>query len=341
MSRVQAICTDAGDARTLRLALLDEVRRVVPFTWYAWLLTDPQTGVGSAPLADVPSLPQLPDLIRLKYLTTVNRWTDMTVPVARLTDVGDPNLSLVWRKMQCLFGVGDVASIVFRDQNGLWSFLDLWRDTAAGAFRQADVDLLTELTAPVTAAIRRCLASTFTAPLEAGPQPTGPVVLVLGPDLAVRVQTPQTDHYLRLLVPPDAGRSAVPAGAYNVAAQLLAIRAGVNERPARARVHLAGRRWLTLSADRLSNERVNRQQDIAVTIESCAPLDRAELFSRVHGLTHRESQVVLRLASGDDTRTAARALHVTDYTVQDHLKAIFRKTEMHDRRSLLAAALGP
>ena len=42
-----------------------------------------------------------------------------------------------------------------------------------------------------------------------------------------------------------------------------------------------------------------------------------------------------------DTRTAARTLSVTEYTVQDHLKAIFNKTKTHDRRTLLNAALGP
>jgi len=341
VSRIEAICAGASDARALRLDLLGEIRRAVPFTWYAWLLTDPGTGVGCAPLADVPAVPELPALIRLKYQTTVNRWTDLTTPVARLSDIGDPRRSLVWREMQSRFGVADVASAVFRDRYGIWGFLDLWRDADAGAFRQSEVGYLAELAAPVTAAIRRCLAATFTAPPADRPQPGSPVVLLLGPDLSVRAQTPQTDRYLRLLVPPEDGRSPVPAGAYNVAAQLLAAEAGVDDHPAWARVHVAGRRWVTLSAARIGDDRAGRHDDIAVAIENCAPLDRADLFGRVHGLTGREAQVLARLAAGDDTRTAARILHVTEYTVQDHLKAIFGKTGAHDRRSLLAAALGP
>ena len=335
------ICAGASDAKALRLQLLSELRRTVPFTWYAWLLTDPQTGVGCAPLADTPSLPELPTLIRLKYQTTVNRWTDLTSPVALLSDVGDPRLSLVWREMQSRFGVVDVASVVFRDQYGIWGFLDLWRDNTAGNFARADVAYLADLAQPVTAAIRRCLAATFTSPLQAPPGLGNPVVLLLGPDLTVRAQTPETDRYLRLLVPPEGVRSPVPAGAYNVAAQLLASEAGVNDRPAWARVHVAGRRWLTLRAARIGDEGVGQHYDVAVTIENCAPLDRADLFSRTHGLTPRECQVLGRLAAGDDTRTAARALHITEYTVQDHLKAIFAKTKAHDRRSLLTAALGP
>src|SRR5947208_15990854 len=69
------ICRGEPDARTLRLEALDAIRRAVGFDAYAWLLTDPETSVGSSPLADVPCLPRLPQLIRLKYATSVNLWT--------------------------------------------------------------------------------------------------------------------------------------------------------------------------------------------------------------------------------------------------------------------------
>jgi DNA-binding NarL/FixJ family response regulator len=344
VSRIDQIAAGASDARSLRQDVLVELQRVAPFTWYAWLLTDPQTGVGCAPLADVPCLPELPTLIRLKYQTTVNRWTDLSTPVACLNDLEERRRSLVWRELQSRHDVVDVASVVFRDQHGIWSFLDLWRDSTHGPFRQAEIDDLVDLTAPITAAIRRQLAATFTAPSrQPGPPPGNPAVLLLDPDLTVRAQTPQTDRYLRLLVPPDSGRSAIPAGAYNVAAQLLARETGVNDGPAWARTHITGRRWLTLSAARIGPQNAHQDKlgDIAVTIENCAPLDRAELFSRVHGLTTRESQVLTQLAAGDDTRAAAQTLRLSEYTLQDHLKAIFAKTKVHDRRSLLAAALTP
>jgi hypothetical protein len=81
---VRACGTATADTISLRLALLDEIHHVVKFDAYAWLLTDPETEVGSAPLADVPCLPELPRLIRLKYLTAINRWTGLDVPVALL-----------------------------------------------------------------------------------------------------------------------------------------------------------------------------------------------------------------------------------------------------------------
>jgi hypothetical protein len=58
--RVARLCQSGADARTVRLELLDEIGRVIDFDAYAWLLTDPETSVGTSPLADVPCLSELP-----------------------------------------------------------------------------------------------------------------------------------------------------------------------------------------------------------------------------------------------------------------------------------------
>lgn len=59
--RILKICGRPRDARTLRMKLLEEVRTVVGFDAYAWLLTDPETAVGTSPLADVRACPSCRD----------------------------------------------------------------------------------------------------------------------------------------------------------------------------------------------------------------------------------------------------------------------------------------
>ena len=110
----------------------------MPFDAYAWLLTDPETSVGSSPLADAPCLSELPTLIRLKYLTEVNRWTRLETPVGLLGEAtgGELSRSLVWRELLHRYDVVDVASVVFRDAFGCWGFLDLWRGHARDGSRQ-------------------------------------------------------------------------------------------------------------------------------------------------------------------------------------------------------------
>jgi DNA-binding CsgD family transcriptional regulator len=340
--RITRICDSATDARTLRLRLLDEIRQSVRFDAYAWLLTDPQTSVGAAPLADVPCLPELPALIRLKYLTEINRWTTLgSPPVALLqaATAGTPSRSLLWQDLLSGYGVTDVASVVFRDRFGCWGFLDLWRSGTSAGFSDADAAWLNQIARPVTTALRRSQAQAFAIPSSAVPQ-LGPVVLLLSPDLDVLRQTPQTQEYLRMLVPPDDERPPIPASAYNVAAQLLAVESGVDKNPPSARVHLPDGRWLTLRAARIGDAEVAGERDIAVTIEQTSPTERVALFVRASALSARETDIVGHLVTGADTRELARRMFLSEHTVQDHLKSIFAKTGTHNRRALLSLVLG-
>lgn len=340
--RIERVCAATTDARTLRLDVLAGLRRAVGFDAYAWLLTDPETSVGAAPLADVPCLPDLPRLIRLKYLTPTNRWTALsTGGVATLVSAtaGDLTRSRLWRELLCTYDVTDIASTVFRDPYGCWGFLDLWR-IGGPAFTAAETARLAEVVPVVTTALRRSQAATFAAPAPAAGDSAGPVVLLLGADLRLLAQTPETDAYLRLLVPPEGDAPPVPAGAYNVAAQLLAVAEGVATDPPVARVHLARGRWLTLRAARIAEPVSTSDGAIAVTLEQTAPQERLALFCRAGGLTARETELLRHLATGTDTRELAGRLSVSRHTVQDHLKSIFAKTSTRTRRALLSRALG-
>ena len=253
------ICRGEADARTLRLEVLDAIRRATGFDAYAWLLTDPETSVGSSPLADVPS--------------------------------------------------------VYRDRFGCWGFLDLWR-TDAPPFSVADIEFLGHIARPVTTALRHGLARTFIPATGGDQMPGGPVVLLLSPGLVVRAQTPQTQRYLRVLVPPEPEDQApVPAGAYNVAAQLLAVEAGVDDSPPATRVHLADGRWLTLRAARMEDTgQAPEDRDVAVGIEPSTAGDRVSVFARACGLSPRETELLHHLAGGAGTRDVARQMFVSENT---------------------------
>jgi DNA-binding CsgD family transcriptional regulator len=153
-------------------------------------------------------------------------------------------------------------------------------------------------------------------------------------------QTPETHEYLRVLVPPEDGRAPIPASAYNVAAQLLAVEAEVDRNPASARVHLSDGRWFTLRAARIGDDQPPDQRTIAVTIEMTSPVERMSLFARAFGLSVRERELVGHLMAGIDTKEVAQRMFLSEHTVQDHLKSIFSKTSVHNRRTLLSRALG-
>ncbi len=315
----------------------------MPFDAHVWVLTDPETAVGTLPLARVPAAltARLPDLIRTKYLTPTNRWTMLRGSIATLHEAPtatDAPADRPWRETLRRHGIGDVASAAFSDRHGCWAFLDLWCAEDGPPFSAAERAVLTEARAQVTAALRRCQAHAFAArpsPL----QQTGPVVLLLSPTLTVLGQTPAAPGVLRALLP-TRDDEPIPAAAYNVAAQLLAVEAGVDRNPPRARVHAENGLWLTLRAGRIGDRESPEDQAIAVTIERAAPAELADLFGRVHGLTERESELVHRLCAGGDTRRIATEMSLSTHTVQDHLKSIFTKAAVGSRRELLTRVLG-
>jgi len=313
------------------------------FDAYVWLLTDPATTVGSAPLADVPCLPQLPTLIRLKYLTTMNRWTTLAnarAPVALLhrTTGGELARSRMYRELLHRFGIRDIASVVFADSYGCWGFLDLWR-LDGDPFSANDADLLSAVADPVCRALRRQQAMAFGFSSTAPNPADGPAVLIVDDDLQVISRTTAATQWLRSLLPTAPNQSPIPAAALNVAAQLLAIEAGVDNHAADARAYLPGRTWVTLRASRLDSTGAVGQ--MAVSIEETPAGARLDLFGRSHGLSGRERQLLTMLASGADTAAIAGQMHIADYTVQDHLKSIFAKTSLSGRGAVITAALGP
>jgi DNA-binding CsgD family transcriptional regulator len=331
--RVEAICAAGPAERELRIAVLAELRAAIPFDAYAWLLTDPETSVGWSPVAEVPVMADLPEIIRAKYLTTLNRWTDLAA--GQVVTLGnDPARSLVWREWQSTYGISDVASTVLRDRFGCWGFLDLWRRD--GSFAGAELAVLATVVDAVTPAIRRAQLATF-----AEPAPTavaGPAVMVLGPALRPLGRTPPTYAHLAALLPAAGGRDAVPAAAFNVAAQLCAVEAGVVDGVARSRVFVPGASWMTARAARLAT--ASADAEIAVTFETAGPAERAALYARVAGLSGREGDVLRAVAAGHDTRRVAQLLGISAHTVQDHLKATFAKTGADSRRQLVARATG-
>ncbi|MDJ0314617.1 helix-turn-helix transcriptional regulator [Arthrobacter sp. H35-D1] len=336
--RIDSISTKSSDARTFRTDVLRELHHAVDFDAHVWLLTDPVTTVGSDPHADVPALGQLPALIKFKYLTPVNRWTDLAarrVDAASLVEAtgGDLAKSLLWREVLHDYGVTDVASIVMVDRYGCWGFLDLWRSTSSSAFDNQDLAFLRDLAPVLTSALRVRQSATFSSVPPARRRAGGSVVFVLMENLEVFSQTGAAEEWLRMLLPAARDVMPVPASVYNAAAQLLAVEDKVDSHEARARVHLAEGTWITARAARMGRQ-------IAVSLETSSPEERLEVFALTHGMSVRERELLGMLADGSDTKRIAQRMFLSELTVQDHLKSIFAKSQTHNRQSLLSQILG-
>ena len=326
--------------------MLAALRPAIGFDAHVFLLTDPATTVGHSPHAEVPCLPRLPEAIRLKYLTTVNRWTSLRrdqVPVGRLHRAtgGELSRSPLWRELLQDFGISDVAVRGVRRPARLLGIPGSLADRRR-AFSDDDVALLadvapTDLPGAAGAPGRglhdaghRCGRGERT-----GRDPAGRPVADHRPD--VRGHRLVSDAAAD---PPQ--QTPIPAAVYNVAAQLLAVRAGVDDHDRRRDPTVAGQhlgdvaRQSTASTATPVSRRhrgVDRRDLGRSAIGPVRPLLRSQ-----HPGTSSCSTL---LGRGADTRDIAVEMAISDYTVQDHLKSIFAKTALTSRGALITTALGP
>lgn len=332
--RVENACRADLSAKALRERILDLLRPHLPYDGHVFTLTDPVTNIATSPHADVPGLPwpRLPELIRWRYLTTVNR-VDRLIgrPASSLLSATHaPAESPLWEHVHRDLGIVDSASVAFGDRYGAWGFLELLRTSSP--FTAADLDLLTSIAPAVTTGLRTAVARTFAEPGEPLAS-TGPAVVVLGPDLAVRSQTDDAAQALLRLLPPDEPMTPIPAAAYNIGAALIAQEEGIAVGEPWSRVHLGAHRWVTVRASRLG-------EDIAVSIEPSTPTERMDLYARACGLSARESEILTLLGIGLDSREIAGQLFLSEHTVHDHVKAALAKTGARNRQVMLARATG-
>jgi DNA-binding NarL/FixJ family response regulator len=338
--QVAACCAGPLDDRAFRAGVLEAIRPAVPFDAYVWVLTDPVSAVGVSPLASLPSfdMRRLPQLIRAKYATSINRWTSLQgcASLAAATD-GRHSDSRLWRVGSETLQVADIASMVLRDRYGCWGFVDLWRYDGP-EFSTAECEFATTLLATITAAQRVRVAQMFASTPE---QPTrAPALVLFDDDLHAVGETPAAEHSFRRLLPTEPGHSPVPAAALNVAAQLLAAEELIDSSEATARAHAGGGAWVALTAARVQASTSGMPASIAVTIDPIALSSRVDVFSRATGLTARETDVLVELSRGNSTRRIARDLGLSEYTVQQHLTAVFAKSGTASRAELIARACG-
>jgi DNA-binding CsgD family transcriptional regulator len=156
------------------------------------------------------------------------------------------------------------------------------------------------------------------------PARQGPAVVVVAAGPEVVETTPAAQRWLDALGASDRGHGALPAVLTAVAV------AAANGRTVAQRARTVDGTWLVLRSAPLGERRG------IVTIDEAGPPDVVAMLSAALGLSARESDVVVEVLRGSSTKEIAAALHLSTYTVQDHLKTVFQKADVNSRRELIA-----
>lgn len=230
------------------------------------------------------------------------------------------------------FDFHDEARAVFADRSGAWGHVSLFRGSDDHAFTAEELAFLAAVAPFFTRGIRTGLLAQIA--LSDPIREAGPAVVIVDARNRIVQSTPGAEQHLeRMSALPGMGDPLVYVHALVDAARRLA--RGETDRVPRVRARTVDGLWLVLHAAPLGGH-ADRGGDVVVTIEEARPQEVIDLVAAAFGLTARERDVVSIVLRGADTKEIAAAMHVSPYTVQDHLKSIFDKAGVTSRRELVA-----
>lgn len=231
------------------------------------------------------------------------------------------------------FGYGDELRGLFVDRDHLWGAIALFRGADERPFDADEVAFMESLSTVLGRGVRAGLLASLAA-TQTDASPSGPAVLIVGDDDAVVQMNAGAERWLADLVQGAAG--AAPTGIIgSLVGAARRYARGDSPRPPRARVRTPGGLWLVLHATPLS-PRGGAANEVVVTIEEARPPEIVPLVVAAFDLTTRERDVTALVLQGMDTREIAGALHLSAWTIQDHLKSVFEKASVRSRRELIA-----
>jgi DNA-binding CsgD family transcriptional regulator len=227
-------------------------------------------------------------------------------------------------------GFGDELRAALVDDQATWGGLGLLRGVDSAPFSPADAALVEGVAGLLAEGLRRAVLLARDAPAPADGEDAAGVV-VLAPDGS----TAFADEVAAAWIDELGGNGSLPPVVTAVACRARTAAAGMarDGRIARARVRAQSGRWLVVRASALAGE---PGAQVAVMIEPARPHELAPLVADAFRLTEREREVTRLVARGLLTDAIAARLHLSPWTVQDHLKAIFEKIGVATRGELVA-----
>ncbi|WP_328941644.1 helix-turn-helix transcriptional regulator [Streptomyces sp. NBC_00250] len=270
-------------------------------------------------LGAAPQRPAVPTLLRTPAVVVGAGTDGSPVPDPRMRDI------------LTAYGASSELRLLLQDKRGVWGALGLLRCEGAAPFSGDDAQRAARLVPALVAALRRYATAGPLCP-EVPPMSAG--VITVGPDHRIKAVSPQArlwlDQWSAHAIP-----SWVPE-AFFVSLSLVARTEARRDGsiPLVCAPPAASGRWTTCQGQVLDADATG---DVALVIQGATWDSVLPSLCEWYRITPRERDVVAQLRTGASVKQIARRLDLSAYTVNDHLKAVFRKTGADGRDELSAA----
>lgn len=314
------------------------LRRALAFDGFCSMTVDPATMLLTSHIAHDSVRPEdVPRLGQNEFLEEdVNKFVVLARaprPAGLLSDATShrPERSPRYREILQPNGFRDELRVALLDEATCWGWVALYRREESRDFEIADAALAASLSQLLAEGLRRAI---LLGALPADDEPDAPGLILLAGDGTVEAITTPAERWLDQLIAASPAAGDLPAVINSVAYRsLLTARGGAAEAGARARVPTSEGGWLVIHGSVVGDPAEGRT---AIILEAASSPEMAPLIVAAYGLTAREREVTQCVLQGFSTTEIGERLHLSEYTVQDHLKAIFEKVGVRSRRELVA-----
>ncbi|MEA2358486.1 MAG: hypothetical protein QOI62_1746 [Solirubrobacteraceae bacterium] len=342
--RIAALAAEQLPTQRLVEEIAEELRGAMSVDALLMAAADPDTllALGAGVVRGMPHTVCAPFWEYEFEVPDFNKFSDLARGSRQVADLhaatgGRPERSARWRELRTLMDADAELRATFNAGGRGWGFLHLNRGGAARGFSDEEVAFVERIAPVVGRALRLSLISHPAATAGA----RGPGMAIIDAANRLVSATPEAVAWFDDLesvyrIHDPVSGVGVPSEV-TVAAQEARARAAGDPGAAATRTRARTRSgvWLLIHASCLRGAG-GSGADAAVVIEPARASEVATLIVDAYELTPREVDVTRALARGLTTNEIAGELHLSRYTVQDHLKSVYEKAGVSSRGELVA-----
>lgn len=334
-------------------SLLEELKPMIPFAGACCTNIDPYRllSTGAVVEHNIESIHH--QLLAYEYgHEDINHYDELVYsdhPVVTLHHIteGQPEQSSRYRDILEPAGFGDELRAALLYKGKCWGYLTLFRKKDQSLFSEQECGVLSEIAPLIARHLRQfSLAIPFVNEIKL----RSPGIMMFSEQLELLSSNSDTCHWLDVLRQHEGiTESVLPRPILAVASMALADythtaksshqweHPSTKNSPIQVCVPVRQHDYVHITAYGLYGKTTGVQ--LMIAIQSASPLDILPWMMEAYHLSEREQQIVDQVIEGLSTRKIADILHISPYTVQDHLKSIFSKTKTTSRRELIARLL--